>query len=106
MAVDRQTEKETEDFLPQKRSRLYGITTTNTQCPQGTPSVTSNSNLHICTKHSFTRLLCMLTCDLQVSMNVRPVTPPQVFFFFLSHGLDSVMQTSERVWTDISVGTV
>lgn len=36
VAVDRQSERETEEFLPQKRSRPYGITTTTTQCPQGT----------------------------------------------------------------------
>uniref|UniRef100_A0A3P8U120 Uncharacterized protein n=1 Tax=Amphiprion percula TaxID=161767 RepID=A0A3P8U120_AMPPE len=36
VAVDRQSERETEEFLPQKRSRVYGITTTPTQCPQGT----------------------------------------------------------------------
>uniref|UniRef100_A0A669DR15 Nidogen 1 n=1 Tax=Oreochromis niloticus TaxID=8128 RepID=A0A669DR15_ORENI len=34
VAVDRHLEKETEEFLPQKRSRLYGITTTAMQCPQ------------------------------------------------------------------------
>uniref|UniRef100_A0A8D3BMU6 Nidogen 1 n=1 Tax=Scophthalmus maximus TaxID=52904 RepID=A0A8D3BMU6_SCOMX len=34
VAVDRHSEKETDEFLPQKRSRLYGITTTSTQCPQ------------------------------------------------------------------------
>uniref|UniRef100_A0A4W6DHN7 Nidogen 1 n=1 Tax=Lates calcarifer TaxID=8187 RepID=A0A4W6DHN7_LATCA len=35
VAVDRLSEKEMEEFLPQKRSRLYGITTTPSQCPQG-----------------------------------------------------------------------
>uniref|UniRef100_A0A8C9XTJ2 Nidogen 1 n=2 Tax=Sander lucioperca TaxID=283035 RepID=A0A8C9XTJ2_SANLU len=39
VAVDRHSEKETEEFLPQRRSRLYGITTTPTQCPQGTSCV-------------------------------------------------------------------
>uniref|UniRef100_A0A3Q0SFY4 Nidogen 1 n=1 Tax=Amphilophus citrinellus TaxID=61819 RepID=A0A3Q0SFY4_AMPCI len=34
VAVDRHLERETEEFLPQKRSRLYGIATTATQCPQ------------------------------------------------------------------------
>ncbi|XP_024145472.1 nidogen-1 [Oryzias melastigma] len=34
VAVDRHTQAETEEFLPQKRSRLYGITTTPTQCSQ------------------------------------------------------------------------
>lgn len=36
IAVDRRLEKETEEFLPQKRSRVYGITTTPTHCPRGT----------------------------------------------------------------------
>nr|XP_020475953.1 nidogen-1-like [Monopterus albus] len=39
VAVDRHSERETEEFLPQKRSRLYGITTTSTHCPQGTTPV-------------------------------------------------------------------
>lgn len=62
VAVDRHTEKETEDFLPQKRSRLYGIATTNTQCPQGTASVTSDSrqNSHVCSKHSYAYMWPML----------------------------------------------
>uniref|UniRef100_A0A3Q3X132 Uncharacterized protein n=1 Tax=Mola mola TaxID=94237 RepID=A0A3Q3X132_MOLML len=34
VAVDRPSERETEEFLPQRCSRLYGITTTPTQCPQ------------------------------------------------------------------------
>ncbi|XP_032364846.1 nidogen-1, partial [Etheostoma spectabile] len=34
VSVDRHSEKETEEFLPQKRSRLYGITTTPSRCPQ------------------------------------------------------------------------
>ncbi|XP_041839000.1 nidogen-1-like [Melanotaenia boesemani] len=34
VAVDRHSEKETDEFLPQRRSRLYGITTTSTQCQQ------------------------------------------------------------------------
>ncbi|XP_054635650.1 nidogen-1-like [Dunckerocampus dactyliophorus] len=34
VAVDLHSGKEIDDFLPQKRSRLYGITTTTTQCPQ------------------------------------------------------------------------
>ncbi|XP_034722409.1 uncharacterized protein LOC117941512 [Etheostoma cragini] len=37
VAVDRHSEKETEEFLPQKRSRLYGITTTPSRCPQDDP---------------------------------------------------------------------
>lgn len=35
VAVDRTSQTETEEFLPQMRSRLYGITTTTTHCPQG-----------------------------------------------------------------------
>ena len=35
VAVDTPSERETQEFLPQRRSRLYGITTTPTQCPQG-----------------------------------------------------------------------
>ncbi|XP_058496707.1 nidogen-1-like [Solea solea] len=34
VAVDRSSETETEEFLPQKRSRLYGIATATTHCPQ------------------------------------------------------------------------
>lgn len=34
VAVDRHSAKETDEFLPQRRSRLYGITTTSTQCQQ------------------------------------------------------------------------
>uniref|UniRef100_A0A8C8DWB0 Nidogen 1b n=1 Tax=Oryzias sinensis TaxID=183150 RepID=A0A8C8DWB0_9TELE len=39
VAVDRRTQTETDEFLPQKRSRLYGITTTPTQCSQGKTGV-------------------------------------------------------------------
>ncbi|XP_076880934.1 nidogen-1 [Brachyhypopomus gauderio] len=35
VAVDRVAGREVEEFLPQKRSRTYGITTTYPQCPQG-----------------------------------------------------------------------
>ncbi|XP_053275519.1 nidogen-1 [Pleuronectes platessa] len=34
VSVDRLSETETDEFLPQRRSRLYGITTATTQCPQ------------------------------------------------------------------------
>ncbi|XP_028460050.1 nidogen-1-like [Perca flavescens] len=34
VSVDRHSEEETEEFLPQKRSRPYGITTASTKCPQ------------------------------------------------------------------------
>ncbi|KAE8300659.1 Nidogen-1 [Larimichthys crocea] len=49
VAVDRQSEKETEEFLPQKRSRLYGITTTPTQCPQAYNYCANNAGCsHLC----------------------------------------------------------
>uniref|UniRef100_UPI0037E7E23F nidogen-1-like n=1 Tax=Semicossyphus pulcher TaxID=241346 RepID=UPI0037E7E23F len=49
VAVDRQAERETEEFLPQKRSRLYGITTTPTQCPQAYNYCTNNGGCsHLC----------------------------------------------------------
>lgn len=44
VAVDRHLGKETEEFLPQKRSRLYGITTTATQCPQGMTSISQSGD--------------------------------------------------------------
>lgn len=37
IAVDRHSRTETQEFLPQKRSRLYGLAATPTQCPQGEP---------------------------------------------------------------------
>ncbi|XP_041788948.1 nidogen-1-like [Chelmon rostratus] len=49
VAVDRQSEKETEEFLPQKRSRLYGITTTPTRCPQAYNYCANNGGCsHLC----------------------------------------------------------
>ncbi|XP_073319461.1 nidogen-1-like isoform X2 [Pagrus major] len=49
VAVDRQSERETEEFLPQKRSRLYGITTTPTQCPQAYNYCANNGGCsHLC----------------------------------------------------------
>uniref|UniRef100_A0A8C2Z7R9 Nidogen 1 n=1 Tax=Cyclopterus lumpus TaxID=8103 RepID=A0A8C2Z7R9_CYCLU len=49
VAVDRHSEKETEEFLPQKRSRLYGITTTPTQCPQAYNYCANNGGCsHLC----------------------------------------------------------
>ncbi|KAF4082994.1 hypothetical protein AMELA_G00134890 [Ameiurus melas] len=35
VSVDHVTGKEVDEFLPQKRSRLYGMTTSYPQCPQG-----------------------------------------------------------------------
>ncbi|KAM4585394.1 nidogen-1-like [Odontesthes bonariensis] len=49
VAVDRHSEKETEEFLPQKRSRLYGITTTPSQCPQVYNYCSNNGGCsHLC----------------------------------------------------------
>ncbi|KAG7217942.1 hypothetical protein INR49_020764 [Caranx melampygus] len=49
VAVDRHTEKETDEFLPQKRSRLYGITTATTQCPQAYNYCANNGGCsHLC----------------------------------------------------------
>ncbi|XP_037621658.1 nidogen-1-like [Sebastes umbrosus] len=49
VAVDRHSEKETEAFLPQKRSRLYGITTTPTQCQQVYNYCSNNAGCsHLC----------------------------------------------------------
>ncbi|KAM6939613.1 nidogen-1-like [Xenentodon cancila] len=49
VAVDRHSEKETEEFLPQKRSRLYGITTTPTQCAQVYNYCSNNGGCsHLC----------------------------------------------------------
>uniref|UniRef100_A0A7N8YJ83 Nidogen 1b n=1 Tax=Mastacembelus armatus TaxID=205130 RepID=A0A7N8YJ83_9TELE len=49
VAVDQNTEKETEEFLPQKRSRLYGITTTPTQCLQAYNYCSDNGGCsHLC----------------------------------------------------------
>ncbi|KAK2817579.1 hypothetical protein Q5P01_025770 [Channa striata] len=49
VAVDRRSEKETEEFLPQKRSRVYGITATATQCPQAYNFCSNNGGCsHLC----------------------------------------------------------
>ncbi|XP_070683739.1 nidogen-1-like [Pempheris klunzingeri] len=49
VAVDRQSERETDEFLPQKRSRLYGITTTPTQCQQAYNYCGNNGGCsHLC----------------------------------------------------------
>ncbi|CAK6981389.1 nidogen-1-like [Scomber scombrus] len=49
VAVDRQSQKEVDEFLPQKRSRLYGITTTPTQCPQAFNYCANNGGCsHLC----------------------------------------------------------
>ncbi|KAM9857042.1 nidogen-1-like [Aulostomus maculatus] len=49
VAVDRHSERETDEFLPQKRSRLYGITTTPTQCPQVYNYCSNNGGCsHLC----------------------------------------------------------
>ncbi|KAK5898939.1 hypothetical protein CesoFtcFv8_008470 [Champsocephalus esox] len=49
VSVDRFSEKETEEFLPQKRSRPYGITSTPTQCPQAYNYCSNNGGCsHLC----------------------------------------------------------
>uniref|UniRef100_A0A8C7YWT9 Nidogen 1b n=1 Tax=Oryzias sinensis TaxID=183150 RepID=A0A8C7YWT9_9TELE len=49
VAVDRRTQTETDEFLPQKRSRLYGITTTPTQCSQVFNYCSNNGGCsHLC----------------------------------------------------------
>ncbi|XP_045902230.1 nidogen-1-like [Micropterus dolomieu] len=49
VSVDRHLEKEMGEFLPQKRSRLYGITTTPTQCPQAYNYCSNNGGCsHLC----------------------------------------------------------
>ncbi|KAJ8246133.1 hypothetical protein GJAV_G00263980 [Gymnothorax javanicus] len=50
VGVDRTLGRETEDFLPQKRSRLYGITTAYSQCPSGQNycSVNNGGCTHLC----------------------------------------------------------
>lgn len=35
IAVDRYTSRESDEFQPQKRTRLYGIATAYAQCPAG-----------------------------------------------------------------------
>ncbi|MGH0135079.1 UNVERIFIED_CONTAM: hypothetical protein FKN15_013459 [Acipenser sinensis] len=40
IAADRTVGRENDEFQPQKRSRLYGITTAYAQCPQGTVHLT------------------------------------------------------------------
>lgn len=35
VAVDRHTGKETDQFQPQKRTKLYGVTVAYAQCPLG-----------------------------------------------------------------------
>uniref|UniRef100_A0A673CC44 Nidogen 1b n=1 Tax=Sphaeramia orbicularis TaxID=375764 RepID=A0A673CC44_9TELE len=49
ISVDRYTQKETDQFQPQKRSRLYGIATTPTQCPQAYNYCSNNGGCsHLC----------------------------------------------------------
>uniref|UniRef100_A0A8C8GQK4 Nidogen 1b n=1 Tax=Oncorhynchus tshawytscha TaxID=74940 RepID=A0A8C8GQK4_ONCTS len=49
VAVDRTTDRETDEFLPQKRSRVYGIATTPTQCTQAYNYCSNNGGCsHLC----------------------------------------------------------
>ncbi|XP_067092581.1 nidogen-1 [Osmerus mordax] len=50
IAVDRNTGRETDEFQPQKRTRLYGITTAYAQCPSGQNYCTVNNGgcTHLC----------------------------------------------------------
>ncbi|KAL1006142.1 hypothetical protein UPYG_G00068340 [Umbra pygmaea] len=49
VAVDCTTDRETDEFLPQKRSRVYGITMTPTQCPQAYNYCMNNGGCsHLC----------------------------------------------------------
>ncbi|XP_071379455.1 LOW QUALITY PROTEIN: nidogen-1-like [Centroberyx affinis] len=49
IAVDRQTEREADEFLPQKRSRLYGIAAAPTHCQQGFNYCSNNGGCsHLC----------------------------------------------------------
>ncbi|KAM4693380.1 nidogen-1 isoform 2-T2 [Discoglossus pictus] len=50
VAVDRTISKENDNFQPHKRSRLYGITTAFSQCPQGHSYCTVNNGgcSHLC----------------------------------------------------------
>uniref|UniRef100_A0A6Q2XYH3 Nidogen 1a n=1 Tax=Esox lucius TaxID=8010 RepID=A0A6Q2XYH3_ESOLU len=50
VVVDRHAAKETDEFLPQKRTRVYGITMAHTQCPSGQNycSVNNGGCTHLC----------------------------------------------------------
>ncbi|XP_053369004.1 nidogen-1 isoform X1 [Clarias gariepinus] len=51
VSVDQVTGKEVDEFLPQKRSRLYGLTTSYPQCPQADRNYCSSNNggcSHLC----------------------------------------------------------
>uniref|UniRef100_A0A6Q2YWT3 Uncharacterized protein n=1 Tax=Esox lucius TaxID=8010 RepID=A0A6Q2YWT3_ESOLU len=49
VAVDRTMARETDEFLPQKRSRVYGISITTTQCPQAYNYCLNNGGCsHLC----------------------------------------------------------
>ncbi|KAL0983660.1 hypothetical protein UPYG_G00130910 [Umbra pygmaea] len=50
LVVDRHAGKETDEFLPQKRTRLYGITLATAQCPSGQNycAVNNGGCTHLC----------------------------------------------------------
>lgn len=50
IAVDRHTGREIDEFQPQKRTRLYGVTTAYAQCPSGQNycSVNNGGCTHLC----------------------------------------------------------
>lgn len=46
VAVDRHSGKETDEFQPQKRTKLYGVATAYAQCPSGKYSGKGGGGFH------------------------------------------------------------